>query len=163
MSAVAVDVPDLEDVRSVTEEVWLSLLGETEPLLPRSVPPGSPFDATGAWSAAVTVAGEWQGVVTVEVAEQVARRLTAEMLAIPSTDEVSDGDVADAVGELVNMVGGNLKSIMPGPSVLSLPAVAAGRAAFAHDVREVSRLDVVWQGEPVRVSVHVPSPSEAHR
>lgn len=164
MSALTVEAPALEDVRAVTEDVWLSLLGETEPLLPRAVPAGSPFDATGAWSAAVTIAGEWQGVVTVEVAEVVARRLTAGMLAIPSEDEVTDGDVADAVGELVNMVGGNLKSLMPGPSVLSLPSVAAGRAAFAHEVQEVSRLDVLWQGEPVRVSVHVPasvpSPSE---
>jgi chemotaxis protein CheX len=95
-------------------------------------------------------------VVTVELDEHVARQLTAEMLAIPSPVEVADGDVADAVGELVNMVGGNLKSIMPGPSSLSLPSVAAGRAAFGADVREVSRLDVVWRGEPVRVCVHIP-------
>ena len=36
-------------------------------------------------------------------------------------------DVADAVGELVNMIGGNVKSLMPGPSTLSLPLVRAGR------------------------------------
>ncbi len=154
--------PDIEDVRSVTEDVWLALLGETEQLLPRAVADGSPFDPAAAWSAAVTVTGEWHGVITVEVAEPVARKLTAEMLAIPSAEEVTDGDVADAVGELVNMVGGNLKSLMPGPSALSLPAVAAGRAAFASDVREVSRLDVAWRDEPVRISVHVPSPAEAH-
>ncbi|WP_435768362.1 chemotaxis protein CheX [Nocardioides sp. SYSU DS0651] len=151
-----VAVPELDDVRSVTEDVWSALLGDSEPLLPRAVPADAPFDAAGAWSAAVTVSGGWQGVVTLELEEQAARRLTAEMLAIPAVDEVSDGDVADAVGELVNMVGGNLKGIMPGPSDLSLPAVAAGRAAFGADVREVSRLDVAWRGEPVRVCVHVP-------
>lgn len=152
-----VESPDPEDVRMVTEDVWLALLGEDEVLLPRLVPPGSPFDAAGAWSAVVTVSGGWQGVVTVELDEDVARQLTATMLDIPSAEDVVDGDVADAVGELVNMIGGNVKSLMPGPSTLSLPAVAAGRAAFASDVAEVCRLDVAWRGGPVRVCIHVPS------
>lgn len=148
--------PDLDDVRSVTEDVWMALLGEEEALAPRPVPAGTPFDAVGVWSAAVTVSGGWQGVVTIELDEAVARHLTARMLAIPSDDQVHDGDVADAVGELVNMVGGSIKSLMPGPSTLSLPSVAAGRAAFASDVREVCRVDVAWRGGPVRVCVHVP-------
>ncbi|NHA00573.1 hypothetical protein G5V59_12565 [Nocardioides sp. W3-2-3] len=68
MSVLAdeVEAPAEDDVRAVTEDVWLSLLGEEEVLLPRPVPPGSPFDASGTWSAAVTVSGGWQGVVTVE-------------------------------------------------------------------------------------------------
>lgn len=155
-SAADVEGPDLDDVRSVTEDVWMALLGEDEALAPRPVPAGSPFDAVGAWSATVSVTGGWQGVVTLELDEVVARTVTARMLAIPSPDEVTDGDVADAVGELVNMVGGNIKSLMPGPSVLSLPSVAAGRAAFASDVRETCRADLAWHAGPVRVSIHVP-------
>lgn len=150
-----VDAPAEDDVRAVTEDVWLALLGEEEVLAPRPVPAGSPFDATGVWSAAVTVSGGWQGVVTVELQEDAARQLGAGMLDLPAA-EVADADVADAVGELVNMVGGNLKSLMPGPSVLSLPAVAAGRAVFASDVAEVCRLDLAWRGDPLRVCVHVP-------
>ncbi len=152
------DAPTAEDVQAVTEDVWLALVGDDEVLVPRPVPPGSPFDATGVWSAAVTVTGGWHGVVTVELHEDVARRLTARMLALPES-EVADGDVADAVGELVNMVGGNVKSMMPGPSDLSLPAVAAGRAAFASDVVEVCRLDVSWRGGPVRVCIHARQPA----
>lgn len=155
-SSAEVDAPDIEDVRSVTEDMWMALLGEDEALVPRAVPPGSPFDAAGVWSATVSVSGGWQGVVTLELDEQVARQVTARMLAIPTPDEVLDVDVADGVGELVNMVGGSIKSLMPGPSALSLPSVAAGRAAFASDVREVCRVDVAWRGAPVRVCVHVP-------
>ncbi|MEV5001587.1 chemotaxis protein CheX [Nocardioides sp. LML1-1-1.1] len=156
-----VEAPAEDDVRAVTEDVWLALLGEEEVLLPRQVPSGSPFDATGVWSAAVTVSGGWQGVVTVELQEDAARLLGAGMLDLPAA-EVADADVADAVGELVNMVGGNLKSLMPGPSVLSLPAVAAGRAVFASDVVEVCRLDLAWRGGPVRVCVHVPRPGSSN-
>lgn len=151
------DAPTADDVQALTEDVWLALVGEDEVLLPRLVPPGAPFDATGVWSAAVTVSGGWRGVVTVELDEVVAQRLSARMLALPEDEAVADGDVADAVGELVNMVGGNVKSLMPGPSVLSLPAVAAGRAAFASDVVEVCRLDLAWRGGPVRICIHVPS------
>ncbi|MBM7516398.1 chemotaxis protein CheX [Nocardioides nitrophenolicus] len=157
MSAVlpTAEVPAADDLLAVTEDVWLALLGDEAVLLPRAVPAGSPFDAA-AWSAATTISGGWQGVVTVELDESVARRLTTRMLALPEAEEASDSDIADAVGELVNMVGGNVKSLMPGPSALSLPAVAAGRAAFASDAALACRLDLAWQGDPVRVSVHVP-------
>ena len=149
--------PEVTDVQAVVEEVWRSFLDEAEPLLPRVVPAGTPFDGAPAWSAGVSVSGGWEGTVTVEVAQDVAHELTRRLLAIDDADEVGDEDVADAVGELVNMVGGNIKSLMPGPSVLTLPSVAAGRAAFASDSVELSRLDALWRGQPVRVTVHAPS------
>ncbi|MFC7504854.1 hypothetical protein, partial [Nocardioides sp. GCM10030258] len=54
-SSADVDAPDIEDVRSVTEDMWMALLGEDEALVPRAVPHGSPFDAAGVWSATVSV------------------------------------------------------------------------------------------------------------
>jgi chemotaxis protein CheX len=162
MTATTVE-PSYDDVRVLTEEVWDSLLGGAAPLLDRPVPPGTPFDTTGVWSAAVTVTGSWAGSVTVELTDAAAGELAATMLDLPPGTAAADADVADAVGELVNMVGGNVKSLMPGPSVLSLPSVAAGRAAFASDTREVARVDLTWAGEPVRVCVRVPSSSESSR
>ena len=53
------------------------------------------------------------------------------------------------------MIGGNVKSLMPGPSVLSLPVVAAGRVARPSDAVEVCRLDASWAGSPLVVCVHV--------
>jgi CheY-specific phosphatase CheX len=151
MSAAPV-APEVSDVQAIVEQVWTSFLGEEEPLLPRPVVPGEPFAADSAWSAAVSVSGGWDAAVTVEVSDAVALTLTTTML---GSTEVEDADVADAVGELVNMIGGNVKSVMPGPSVLSLPAVAAGRAVHASEALEVSRFDGTWAGEPVRVAVHV--------
>jgi chemotaxis protein CheX len=150
-----------DDVYDVTSEVWRSLVGDRYPLLPHPARPAAPFDAFDAWSASVTISGGWEGLVSVELSSYVARILTCAMLALPEDtpgSELADADVADAVGELVNMVGGNIKSLMPGPSALSLPYVAAGRAAFAPGTDEVARVDVTWAGEPVRVGVHVPLP-----
>ena len=147
--------PETTDVQAIVDQVWSSFLDASEPLLPLSVPAGQPFAAHEAWSAAVAVSGGWDATVTVELAAAVALALTTTMLGLDTAEEIQDGDVADAVGELVNMVGGNIKSLMPGPSVLSLPAVAAGRAAHPSGATEVARFDGVWAGQPVRVAVHV--------
>ncbi|WGL51927.1 chemotaxis protein CheX [Nocardioides sp. BP30] len=146
--------PELADVHAITEQVWSSFLGDEEPLLPRF--DAEPFfPAETVWSAAVSVHGGWTGTVTVELSSGVAQSLTRLMLAMED-EPLDDADVADAVGELVNMVGGNVKSLMPGPSALTLPVVAAGRAAHSSELTEVARFDASWHGEPVRVSVHAP-------
>ena len=45
-----------------------------------------------------------------------------------SVDDLDDLEVADALGELVNIIGGNLKCLLPEPSQLSLPTVSLGAA-----------------------------------
>ncbi len=147
--------PEAADVHAVVDQVWTSFLGDEEPLLPRHLEPGAPFEAEGVWCSAVSISGGWTGTVTVELSDKVAIDLTRLMLGEDDADAVmSDEDIADAVGELVNMVGGNIKSLMPGPSSLTLPIVAAGRAAHSSETVEVARLDALWTGEPVRVTVH---------
>lgn len=151
--------PELADVHAIVEQVWSSFLGDEEPLLPRfadAAEEGTPaFPAEYVWSAAVSVHGGWTGTVTVELSSSVAQSLTRLMLAMED-EPLDDAEVADAVGELVNMIGGNIKSLMPGPSALTLPVVAAGRAAHSSELAEVARFDALWNGEPVRVSVHAP-------
>ncbi|MFL6159148.1 MAG: chemotaxis protein CheX [Marmoricola sp.] len=139
--------PSYDDVQMLVDEVWTSFLGAEEPLLP-----GAPSDLAVGWSAVVTVSGEWHGTVSVELPTGLAEEVTRRMLMV---EETQDEDVADAVGELVNMIGGNVKSLMPGPSVLSLPVVAAGRVARPSDSLEVCRFDASWAGTPLLVSVYV--------
>ncbi|MDP3890235.1 chemotaxis protein CheX [Nocardioides sp.] len=147
--------PTLADLLAVTEEVWASFLGSDEPLLPGG--PGD--DVHDGWSASVTVSGGWEAMVTIELPVVAADLVTRTMLAIDDPADVADEDVADAVGELVNMVGGNVKSLMAGPSTLSLPVVAAGRVARSSETTEVARADLLWAGSPVRVTVTVAGPA----
>lgn len=141
--------PSMTDVEMVVTEVWSSFMGDQDPLLM-----GPPTDLNVGWSSAVTVSGEWHGMISVELPTGTAEEITRRMLMV---DEAADEDVADAVGELVNMIGGGVKSLMPGPSALSLPVVAAGRVARPSDVVEVCRFDASWAGSPLVVSVHVQS------
>lgn len=143
-------VPAPDDVRAVTEEVWSTFLGHTDPLVIGDAPAFTPE-----WSASVTIKGEWNGMVVLNLTAAGARLVTCGMLGMdPETDEASDADVVDAVGELVNMVGGNVKSLVPGPSQLSLPLVATGQFAHGTDEQELVRLAFAWGTEPIAVTVH---------
>ncbi|MFC6154133.1 chemotaxis protein CheX [Nocardioides yefusunii] len=143
--------PAASDVQAVTEEVWSTFLGHTAPLEPAdpSVVTFSPE-----WSASVTVKGEWNGMVSIDLTDAGGSGVTRGMLGMEESDELTEADVVDAVGELVNMVGGNVKSLVPGPSQLSLPLVATGHFAHGTDEQELVRLAFTWGTEPIAVTVH---------
>ncbi len=139
--------PSVADVLAVTEEVWTSFLGSDEPLMP-----GPAFAGPVAWSSSVSISGDWEGAVSLELSAAAAEALTRRMLGV---DDATEEDLADAVGEMVNMIGGNVKGLLEGVSSLSLPLVAGGHVARSSDAVEVCRSDLTWLGEPVRVSVHM--------
>jgi CheY-specific phosphatase CheX len=73
---------------------------------------------------AVHIGGVWRGAVLFRCGESTATDLTRALLG--ADGEPTADDVRDAVGELTNMLAGNIKALLPGPSTLSLPAVALG-------------------------------------
>jgi chemotaxis protein CheX len=104
-------------------------------------------------SAAVSVTGAWDGDVVVTCSDPVARQVTATLLAVEPTEVTAD-DVIDAVAELVNIIGGNLKGRLPEPCVMSLPRVVsqAGSAGSEPSIL-LCRLSCTWLGEAIIVSV----------
>ncbi len=75
--------------------------------------------------ATVHISGQWMGSVVLAFSIDTARAAANAMLGIPEAD-VNDADLQDVAAELANMVGGNLKSVLPAPSTLSLPTVVTG-------------------------------------
>ncbi|HEV7755047.1 MAG TPA: chemotaxis protein CheX [Mycobacteriales bacterium] len=142
--------PDIDDVEQIVTEVFGSFLGGDDESLPMRGPDtegDSPVTAT------VSITGGWDGHV-VFGCSTTASRSAAAVLLMMGADELAEADVADAVGELANMIGGNIKSLLPGPSALTLPMVSVGGGAMhMPSSTEAVRLDLLWQGEPVRVSV----------
>ncbi len=59
--------------------------------------------------------------------------------------------VQDALGELAYVVGGNVKAVLPGPSVLGLPEV--GSAPPADRPADALRVDLLWRGQALTISV----------
>jgi chemotaxis protein CheX len=75
----------------------------------------------------VHVSGEWTGSVFVSCDLEVATA-AAEAMFAADPGSLSADEVSDALGELTNMVGGNIKSLLPAPSRLSVPTIAVGVA-----------------------------------
>lgn len=103
----------------VTRAVWEATLGEELLAVGPAADPPAPL--TGC----VHLSGEWAGSVLLELPPSVARRAAAAMLEL-AVDGTTDEDLADAVCELTNMIGGNVKALVPGVNSLSLPHVLAG-------------------------------------
>ncbi len=61
-------------------------------------------------------------------------------------DEVTQDEVGDALGELVNVLGGNVKSVLPAPSTMSLPRIAAVDQGHWPGTTEVCRTVIEWRG-----------------
>lgn len=97
--------------------------------------------------AAIQITGGWTGCVTLGLASTTARAVAAAMLQTPEAD-VTAADQEDTAAELVNMIGGNLKSVLPGPSSLSLPTVVAGHH-FGLRVQGAELLDDFWFDSPL--------------
>ncbi len=74
---------------------------------------------------AVYLAGAWRGAVLLECDRELAFYFTNLLMEIPLPESVND-DVRDTMGELANMLGGNLKSVLPHGVVLSMPSVVEG-------------------------------------
>jgi hypothetical protein len=86
------------------------------------------------------LARAWRGAVLLECDRRQACQFTHRLMAVPLPEEVDD-DVRDCMGELANMLGGNLKSVLPLGVVLSMPSVVEGsdhslRVCAGHAVVE---------------------------
>lgn len=139
--------PELTDI---TERAWSSLVDV--PLVPRQ--PGQPGPAPGArtFTGCVQITGAWEGAVTVHCSEALAKVLTAAMFMIDPQDTTPE-EVTDALGELANMVGGNVKALLPEPCRISLPAVADGMdyRLSVPGARPVTAVTWTCGGEPLMV------------
>ncbi len=87
--------------------------------------------AVNSLTAAVHFAGEWRGAVLLQCGLPEALAFT-DCLMLGGDHSGVDEDVRDALGELANMVGGNLKSVLPPGVALSIPSVVAGSDYALH-------------------------------
>lgn len=106
--------------------------------------------------ASVTIEGEFDGQLVVRCTEVTARRLAAAMFH-EDPDDLPHADVADALGEVANQVGGVVKTLVPAPSSLGLPTVVAADGVGLTDLpflssvsldRDEGRVDVFVFGRP---------------
>ena len=107
-----------DEIQEIAASIWETLF--TSPLVG-----GEADDALGdqVVTGCVHIDGAWHGAVMLQCGQVLAGELAAELFrsSAPSPEEV-----LDTIGELTNMLAGNIKALLPEPSRISLPTVAFG-------------------------------------
>ncbi|OLT53616.1 chemotaxis protein CheX [Cellulosimicrobium sp. CUA-896] len=112
-------------------------------------------DPVHAW---VDIVGPAHYRALVVTGRATADRLARALLQMADDEDVSLEDVQDALGEVANVVGGNLKGMLPEGSSLTLPVVdVVGPTATRPADHEQPLL---WRGDPLVISLWTPKNGE---
>ncbi len=140
------------EITEVTNSVWESMLGLSLLVVDEEPQP----DAGPYMTGCVLISGAFEGAVTLECSKSAATLLAGSMFGM-TEDELTDSETTDALGELANMVGGNLKALVVQPSKISLPSVAEGDSYKVSIPGTVpsSTVHFLCEGHPVHVTLYV--------
>lgn len=143
-------------IEQIVQGIYLTMLGKE---LVR-VEDQAPSD-NESLLATIQISGQWMGSVVLALSPDVARGSAMSLMNI-SDEEVTDADLIDTAAELVNMVGGNLKSLLPGPSFLSLPAVVSGSdfGLRLHDAQLIDDVQMACECGVLRIRLYVKTADE---
>ena len=138
-----------EQVTEIAAQVWESFLGLS--LVEAGAGCGLPGSAM---AGVVAISGAWAGSVVVGCSSDHAVQ-AAEAMFAAEPGSLEPAEVADALGELTNMVGGNIKSLLPEPSALSIPSVTGGvdHQVFVPGALRVLQVELHCGTAPVVVTL----------
>jgi hypothetical protein len=101
----------------IIQDTWTSTLGFH---VDRAA--SAEFSAVGAFTVCVKITGAWDGEVRLHCSPALARSIVAAIFQVEA-DEAGNDEILDALSELIHIVGGNLKALLPQPVILSLPCL----------------------------------------
>jgi chemotaxis protein CheX len=139
------------DIQGLVESIWGTMLGFG--VVP-STEEGCPGRSEEFLTGSIQVTGAWDGAITQECPLALLAH-AAEVFFGPSPEGHSHEELRDTLGELTNITGGNLKSLLPGTCFLGMPTVVEG-TDYTHQVlhsRVLSRTAYQCLGHPFKVTV----------
>lgn len=144
MSVETFDITECLDpavLVELTQVVWASFV-DPELSLEDLTGHETAFDAD-ALVGGVDISGPFCGRVSVFLPGPAATAATAAMFDMPAA-EVTAADVHDAAGEITNMIGGNVKAILPGEHRLGLPSVTSPTTCDDPSVSRLMSATLLW-------------------
>ncbi len=147
------------EIHEVVSSIWETVLGwKIQPASTLDLPQGNRGFRTGF----IQIAGAWEGAIVCIGTDVLVRRAAAVMFGL-NPDVPTIEMLHDALGELTNMVGGNLKALLPGPSFLCLPAVVEGSdySVYVPSARPVIQAAFSSHEQPFTVKLLAGGPASA--
>jgi len=113
------------ELHQIIADIWQAVLGVEVTLGPVGQPMGP-----GTIAARVRISGPWVGTLILRATREGAA-WSASVMFNRGILETSSDDVRDALGELANMIAGNVKGLLAGDSKVGLPVVGEWRGGEA--------------------------------
>ncbi|GAA2726586.1 chemotaxis protein CheX [Cellulomonas aerilata] len=142
---------DGTQVSAIAEEVFAALI-DGEPGHLYLTAPTSPSDLVDPLYAWVDMHADVSGRVLLSVDTGTAHELARALLRMGAEEPVEDEDLVDAFGEVANVVGGNLKALLPVQGTLTLPRVSATPPSD-EGTTLVDRIPLAWRGRSFDISI----------
>ncbi len=139
-----------KEICEYTESIWKSILSlDVKPAQNGSGDSNNNYAVAGC----IQITGAWNGSVTMHYPMPLAKQVASIMFDLHG-EPVENEQIQDALGEMTNMTGGNIKSLLPEPCFLSLPAVAlTDRAMRIPGSELVTQVTFKCNGENFLVSL----------
>ena len=138
-----------EAVLNIANDVFYALIDKHEGTVTEWLDEIEPFqNPVYAW---VASQGDKQLRVMLEMEDSTAKELTRAMYRLGETDEVTEEDQQDAFGEIVNVIGGNMKSIVEDSGNLILPQVRKEKPVEPES--PLISVNLYWKGKFLVVSI----------
>ncbi|GAB4357543.1 MAG: hypothetical protein Kow0073_15570 [Immundisolibacter sp.] len=102
------------DLESLTRDIWATMVGLdlVDAVMADSPEPGI--------SSQVEIHGDTEVALRIDCSMELARKVAARLFEMPE-EELETELVLDAMSEMANILGGNIKGLWPGAIKLSLP------------------------------------------
>lgn len=140
-----------EQIAQIATDIFCSML-QMEVVIDDSKSPNIEVGAL------VRFEGAWNGALVIECSLDQAFDVTNRLMRIERPSAFDD-NVVDALGELANMIGGNLKALLPPRNILSVPSVFLNCVAIEQlsNLSESARITVQSEIGPfsIRLLEHV--------
>lgn len=139
------------EVAQIAQEIFAAMI-DRQPGLLTSWPagPATVADPLYAWVDLGTVPASRVQLAT---AGATADALARAFLTMGQAEPVSADDVVDAFGEIANVLGGNIKALLPEHVGLTLPEVSRADPSGQRGVEGAEAL-FAWRGAPLVISLY---------
>ncbi|HEX2870891.1 MAG TPA: chemotaxis protein CheX [Polyangiaceae bacterium] len=135
-----------EELTEIAKVIWESIVGL--PLEPSES--GQQAAAADLVTVRVNVSGAWNGSVSATFSRNLGSMIASAMLQLDA-EQLSSADVSDALLEVVNMLGGNFKALLPPVCHLSLPDLVTDPSQVPGTLEETAHF--VCEHQPLDICV----------
>ena len=139
------------ELMQITEETWKVVL---EQELERSSEVISPAQMENLVAACAQIVGDWHLGVILYCPSALARKAASLMFRLDA-EKITMEDLHDALCELINIIAGNVKGLLSGVNLLSLPHIVRGsdfRLLFPRHVL-LSEARFSFEAKPLLIQV----------